>query len=126
MGWCTPATGVTPGMPAPRAHDHLPVDRLAQDPVRAADVVGALGRDRRRLQAQPVSRIALGRLGADLVVGLATVLQREVEALDLDLDPEHSGIEHPQRLLEQLLPRLVAVERDYSDLAMTAIYPRLP
>ena len=42
--------------PAAGADDHLAVDRLAQDPVRAADVVGALGRDRRRLDPEPASR----------------------------------------------------------------------
>ena len=36
------------------ADDHLAADLLAQDPVRRADVAARLGRDRRRLQAEPV------------------------------------------------------------------------
>ena len=43
------------GDPAAGADDHLAVDVLAQDPVGRADVVGALGRDRRGLQ--PVARL---------------------------------------------------------------------
>ena len=30
----------------------------------------------------------------------------------LEIEPEHSGIEHPQRLIEQLLPGLVTVADD--------------
>ena len=40
------------GDPAAGAHDHLAVDRLADQAVRAADVVGALRRDRRRLDPE--------------------------------------------------------------------------
>ena len=43
-----------PGNPPAGTDDHLAADLLAQDPVRRADVVAALRRDRRRLQPQPV------------------------------------------------------------------------
>src|SRR6185295_18169992 len=36
------------------ADDHAPADLLAQDPVRRADVVRALGRDRRGLETEPM------------------------------------------------------------------------
>src|SRR5207249_5124103 len=64
---------------------HLAVDLLAQDAIRAAHVVGALGRDRRRLDRQ--ARLADSRRGSahDLVLRAAPVLQRQVVALELDL-----------------------------------------
>ena len=57
--------------PPAGADDHLAVDLLAQDPVRGADVVLALGRDRRRLE--PEAGLAHGARGLvdDLVAGLA-------------------------------------------------------
>ena len=96
----------------PGADDHLAVDRLAQQAVGAADVVGALRRDRRRLEAEARRGHRRRRRRHDLVVGLAPVVEREVVVLQLDLDPGHGGVEHPQRLLEQLLPGLVALEDD--------------
>ena len=41
-------------------------------------------------------------------------LQREVEARELQLEADHVRLEHSQRLLEQLLPGLVALEHDDS------------
>ena len=59
----------------------------------------------------------------------APVLQREVEALELDLEADHVRVEHPQRLLEQLLPGLVALEHDYPQpdhLGLRGSYARAP
>ena len=53
------------GDPPAGADDHLAADRLADDPVRAADVVGALGGDRRRLDPEAGLEHRLGGLGAD-------------------------------------------------------------
>ncbi len=100
------------GNPPAGPHDHLAADRLAQDAVRAADIVGAFRGDRRRLEAQSSLGHALRRFVYDLVVRRAAVLQREVVALDLELDPKHVLVEDAKRLVEELLPRLVPVERN--------------
>ena len=70
------------------ADDHLAVDLLAQDAVGAADVVGALGRDRGRLEAEArlAHRLRPPRSTTSLL-GLAAVLEREVVVLELDRRP---------------------------------------
>ncbi len=98
------------GQPAAGADDHLAADLLAQDPVRRADVAARLRRDRRRLQAESVLADRGCRLVDDAVVGRPALREREVEAGEADLEPDHVGREHAQRLLEQLLPGLVAFE----------------
>ncbi len=92
--------------------DHLAADLLAQDPVRRADVVTRLRRDRRRLQAEPVLADRARGLVDDLVVRLAPIGEREVVAREVELDPDHIGRERSQRLLEELLPGLVPLEHD--------------
>src|SRR5581483_12094863 len=52
------------------------------------------------------------RLVDDRVLGRAPVLEREIEARELQFDADHVGRERPQGLLEELLPRLVALEDD--------------
>jgi hypothetical protein len=98
--------------PPAGANDHLAVDRLAQDPVRRADVVLALRRDRRGLEAEAGRAHRRGGLGDALVLRRAPVLEREIVVLELDLRPADVGVEHADRLLEQLLAGLVAVEDD--------------
>ncbi len=100
--------------PPAGAHDHLAVDRLAQDPVGGADVVGALGRDRGGLEPEAGSAHRRGRLGHAFVGGCAPALERQVVVLELDGRAADVGIEHADRLLEQLLAGLVAVEDDDS------------
>ena len=112
IGSWTPATGVTPGNAAAGADDDLAVDLLAQDAVRGADVVAALGRDRRRLEAVAGVAHRARRLVDDLVGGRAARLEREVVAHEVELHPEDVGIEDAERLLEQLLAGLVALEDD--------------
>ena len=56
------------GDPPPGADDHLAADLLAEDPVRRADVVAPLGRDRRGLQAEAVLADRRGGLVHDLVL----------------------------------------------------------
>ena len=91
------------------ADDDLAADRLAQQRVRAADVLGALGGDGRGLQPEAVRHDGLGGVEHDLVAGAAAVLEREVVALDLERQPGHVGVEHPEGLLQQLLAGLVAL-----------------
>ena len=98
--------------PAARADDHLAADLLAEDPVRRADVVAALGRDRRRLEAEPVLADRRGRLVHDLVLRRAAAVEREVEAEELEREADHVRRENAERLLEQLLPGLVPLEDD--------------
>jgi hypothetical protein len=94
----------------PGPHDHPAADLLPQDPVRRADVVPSLGRDRCRLQSEPVLPNRPRSLVHDLVVRGPAVLQREVEARKLELDPDHVGSEDPERFLEQFLARFVPFE----------------
>ena len=100
------------GDPAPGPHDHLAADLLAQDPVRRADVVTALGRHRRRLQPEAVLADRTRRLVDDLVLGRPAVLEGEVVARELELDPDHVRLERAQPFLEQLLTGLVTLEHD--------------
>ena len=126
IGWWTPRDRIHAGDPPAGADDHPAVDRLAQDLVRAADVVGALGRDRGGLDAVAgLAHRARGRQH-DLVPGPAAILQREVVVLELERDAADGRVEHPQRLLEQLLARLVPLEHDNPGPVghRPAIYPR--
>ena len=100
------------GDPAAGADDHLAADLLAQDPVRRADAVARLGRHGRRLQPEAVLADRRGSLVHDPVLRRTPALEREVEARELELETDHVGREHPERLLEQLLARLVALEDD--------------
>jgi hypothetical protein len=93
-----------------RADDDLAVDALAHDAVGRADVVLALRRDRRRLDAQ--ARLAHRRGGVvhDLVCGLAPLLERQVVAVERDRQADDLRVKDAERLLEQLLSGLVALE----------------
>ena len=46
------------------------------------------------------------------VLGLAPLCQREIEARERELDPDHVGRKRAQALLEKLLPGLVPLEHD--------------
>ena len=112
IGWTTGAGGATPGDAPTGPDDDRPADALAQDAVGAPDVAGRLRGDGGRLE--PQARLAHGGRGlADHGVGRGTaVLEREVEPHQLEVEPEHVGVEDPQRLVEQLLAGLVAVADD--------------
>jgi hypothetical protein len=66
---------VHPGNPPPGADDHAAVDRLPQDPVRAANIVGALGRDGRGLDPVTGRAHRARRRQHHLVAGPAAVLE---------------------------------------------------
>ena len=53
---------------------------------------------------------------------VARRLASERSKRSTSIDPEQLGVEHPQRLLEQFLPGLIPVERDYSQPHGVAIY----
>ena len=92
------------------ADDHVPADLLAQDPVRAADVVFPLRSDGGRLQSEPGVADRCGRLVNDGVLRCATVFEREVVARKLELEAQDVSREHASCFLEQLLPGLVPLE----------------
>ena len=94
------------------ADDHAAADLLAEDPVRRADVLRAFRRDRRALQAAPGLAHGRRRVVHDAVRARAAILEREVVARQLDLEPDHVGREHAQRFFKQLLPGFVALEYD--------------
>ena len=96
----------------PGADDDLAADLLTEDPVGRADVVASLGRDRCRLQTEPVLAYRCRRLVDDGVLRRAPLLEREVESWELELHADHARSEDAQRLLEQLLACLVTLEND--------------
>src|SRR6185369_9312298 len=98
------------GDAAPGADDHVAADLLPQDAIRAADVVLALGRNGGGLQAEAVLPDGCRGLVDDLVVRAPTGLEREVEALELELEADHVGREDANGLFEQFLPGLVPLE----------------
>ena len=89
-----------------------PPDAFAQDAIGTADVARRLRGDGGRLEAE--TRDAHGGRGlADNAVGRGPpVPQGEIEAQQLQIEPEHDGVQHTQRLFEQLLPGLVPVTHD--------------
>ena len=99
-----------------RPHDDRAVHAFAQDAIRTADVAGRLGRDGGRLEPQARFPHGGGGLADDLVGGGAPIAEGQVEPDQVDIEPEDCGVEHPQGLIEQLLPGLVAVADD--DLAV--------
>ena len=99
-----------PGNPPARANDHRAADLLTQDAVGRTDVVGAFGRDRGRLQTEPRLLESHSRLVDDRVVRRPPRLQGEVEARELELETDYVRRENANRLLEELLTRLVALE----------------
>src|SRR5439155_13760263 len=75
-----------------------------------AVVLSPLGRDRRRLDAEPARAHRLRRLVHDPVARRPAVLQRQVEPLEVERQLQHIGVQDAQGLLEQLLAGLVALQ----------------
>jgi hypothetical protein len=98
------------GNAAARTDDHTAADLLAEDPVRRADVVASLRRDRRGLEAESVRADRLRGFVHDGVLRRAPGLQGEVEAGELDVETRDVRCEDTQRLLEQFLPGLVPLQ----------------
>ena len=99
-----------PGYPSSRADDDASADLFAEDPVRGADIVASLRRDRRRLQPEPVLADGTGGIVHHAVLCPATRLEREVETRELELEADHVGLEHAQGFLQQFLPGFVALQ----------------
>ena len=99
-----------PRDPSPGTHDHLAADLLPQDPVRRADVVASLRRDRRGLEAEAVLSDRPCGFVDDGVFGFPPRAEREVEAGELEVDARHLRREDTQSLLQQFLPGFVPFE----------------
>ena len=112
IGAWTPPSGATPGIRRPVRTITLPP--ISSRRIRFGEPTSPRpsGRDRRRLEPEPVLADRGRGLVHDAVVGLAAPLEREIEARELELDPDHVGLEHAEALLQQLLSRLVALEDD--------------
>ena len=95
-----------------RPHDDRSAHALPQNAIGAADVARRLRRDGGRLEAQARFAHGGGSLADDLVGGGPPVPEGQVEPEQFEIEPEHSGVEHPQRLVEQFLPGLVTVTDD--------------
>ena len=96
--------------PAPGAHNHPAVDLLAQDGVRAADVAGPLRGDGGGFD--PEAKLAKRLRGIEhaLVARAAPRLERHIEVFCLDLDAQDARLEQAERLAEELLAGLIAVQ----------------
>ena len=112
IGWTTEAGGATPGIRRPvRTMTEPPTPSrrmrlgLPTSPVVSGVMVAAF---------EPEARLAHGggSLADDLVGRRPPVPERQVEPEQLEVETEDAGIEHPQRLVEQLLPGLVTVADD--------------
>ena len=114
------------GNPPAGADDHAAVDRLAQDLVRAPDVVGALGRDGGGLD--PVPGLAHRPRGRqhDLVAGPRGDSRETGRSARTRGGRRRRPGQGRERLLEQLLARLVPLEHDNPGPVghRPAIYPR--
>ena len=76
------------------ADDHLAADVLAQDPVGRADVVHSLGRDGRRLQAEPVLDDRASGLVDDAVACRSSAFEGEVELRKRKFEADDVRLEH--------------------------------
>ena len=92
------------------ADDDPPIDLLTQDRVGAPDVAGPFGGDGGRLDAKTEPTERFGGVEDALVAGMPALLEGEVEIPGFDLQTEHAWIQDAQRLAEQLLAGLVAVQ----------------
>ena len=96
----------------PRPHDDRAAHALPQNAIRTADVAGRLGVMVAALSPKPVSRMAAAASRTTSLARRPPVSEREVEPEQFEVEAEDAGIEHPQRLVEQLLPGLVAIADD--------------
>ena len=64
------------------------------------------------LRPRPVALIAVGGVVDDAVVRAPSFGEGQVEADQVDVDADDSGIEHPQGLVEQFLAGLVPLAHD--------------
>jgi hypothetical protein len=97
---------------APRPHDHLPADLLAQDAVRRADVVAPFRGDRGGLEAKAVLSNRLSSLVDDPVLRRLPRAQREVVTGKLELEPGHLRCEDAQGLLQEFLAGFIAFQHN--------------
>ena len=108
-----PATGVTPGI-------RRPVRTITLPPIASRRIRFGLptssapsGVIVAALIPNPVSSIASAASAQTRFSVARRFASERSKRIDLELDPEQRRVEHPQRLLEQLLAGLVALERDY-------------
>ncbi len=71
---------------------------------------------------KPAFAHRLGRLAARRRWRSHAALQRQIESLELDSSPSRSAVEQTERLVEQLLPRLIPLEDDDRDRARHAAH----
>ena len=112
IGWWTPAIGVTPGMRRPVRMMTLPSTSSRRMRLGEPTSSSPSGVIVAALIPKPQARIACAASLTTAFAVVAAVGEREVVALELDREPDDVGIEHAQRLLEQLLAGLVALEDD--------------
>jgi hypothetical protein len=98
--------------PPAGADDDVAADLLAQDAIRAADVVLALRRDRRRLEAEACLADGGRGLVGDAVLRCAALLERKVVAGEIELETDDFRREQADRFVQQFLPGLVSFEYD--------------
>src|SRR5215204_3982324 len=89
------ARGVDTGNAPSRAHDNGPVYARSQDRIGRAHVARFLRRNGRRLDAQSSLFHLRSSLVHDLIVCGPSILQRQVVAHEIQVEPGHRRVEHP-------------------------------
>ena len=105
-----PPNGRDAGDPAAGADDDLAVDLLAEDPVGRADVVGGLGGDVAALTPRPEARIARAASWTTALPVARRCSSERSKRSRASGDADDVLVEDADRLLEELLARLVALE----------------
>ena len=110
IGALTPAIPATPGM-------RWPVRRITRPPTRSRSSAFGLPTSERSVgvtvaafSPKPDARIASAASTTTAFDGLAAMLQGEIECPQLKRDTDHIRVNHPERLVEQLLAGLVATQ----------------
>ena len=109
IGWTTAAGGATPGM-------RLPVRTITEPPIPSRKMRFGLptssapsGVTVAAFKPEAGDTHRRGGVAHHRVRRSTSVLERQVEMLERDVEPEHLGVEHAQRLEQELLTGLVPV-----------------
>ena len=112
IGGCTPPNGTTPGIRRPVRTITLPP--ISSRRIRFGEPTSprVSGVTVAAFSPRPCSRIAAAASCTTRFLVARRLSSERSKRGKLELEPDHVGREHPERLLEQLLARLVALEDD--------------
>ena len=94
------------------SHDDAAADRFAQNAIGRADVAVALGRNRRGFESDTVTPYSRSGVRHYAIIRGAPVLERQIEALESNLQSGDARVEDAQCFDQQFLSGLIAFEDD--------------